>query len=1231
MASPSNLYAEKIFAEHPSVFWALDDQADYISLLNDRTYTDWTFGGTSSEELLTNKGDAPFPSSELLLIKGNIPTGSSSAITIISKDINNFTELNQSLATFATGSYIKSLSAFMTNVEIGYEYFDHTTGSMVQQLTSLDVAVVNKWFFVSDTFNIPSEDAVFRIVIKIHYLAGGQTPNDYQFLINGVSIGQWCEEFNSTSLGVQISSIPSNIAVNSTNGIVANAYGLFDKAGYYLAKNNSLVAKNSGIPLVFGSQNTTVLYSNSNDPSVIIPGQGFLNDLGRFKEYTIEMWVNITTDAVNKTRIFGPIASTDGLYVHGPFITFKVGNDFGSHYIGEWSKPMLLHVRVSNNNASLLINGEQVISFAISPLTLNLPLEYNAETGKHQDWLGFYAYDNVSPYMIDCVAIYPYQVSTIVAKRRFVYGQGVEFPEVINHAYGGTSVYIDYPFSKYANNYMYPDTGEWNQAAVDNLETNNGILSTPSFNLPDFIFSNKTQSNLFTDCDSIQSEEYKFITFRPNSSWDNTNAYIYYNKLNMISEETKAFYGIFKIKEAITGIPQVLIRVEDSTNNNYFSIEAQDHRIDYILKYSGTTKVIYSSPGVEVGTIFAAGINIDDFANYYGKNLLSFFGNKNQLNVYIGGTKELSNTFTGNIYKVGFTTARNISNVDLGLNFKGVPYDYEDVFEYFDGVTPIDSGDSYFGDNVTFWQYLLSGGTPSDFSVQRLVDHIASHTLIFEKIFDKLIPDIATTGYWEDNLPLTYFGKNIVADDGSTVYGLDFIQFNIDYPAPSKYTESETTGTWKYAELKSEYEKPTQKTYALLDNHLYTNYDNYDDLAQRSIKSYLYDTSNSLVRSYITFQYTKTGANAQPGYFTRIENATKNGVVIPGSDWQHTKYEVVDNMVIYPPTLVDFNDLSIVLHLEFVVNGVRFNPVKVRSLQLASQALNANQLTPIGTRFGTDVYPYTKDGFYYNYKHTNPYTIYKKSMPYLYLSRNSGFEIKGTYNPQIDRGLSIKINSSKASDYQVMAMQVFLKYDKDFFPYAPTPIFNIYGRNSSLNFYMVADSPDGRRAKIYAINSDTGRLENGIAFYINGKLVKNPVITVKEWSVLGISFANIIDYTNYTGELNLVGPLVFSNISYYQSTTLQEVKTVVKRQWFQVLNSGSSVQDWEYWVDAGNWNNVLILSTTSYYGVNPKNIYDAFAGTNKIIIDDERLLMFDNYEYNFNTDVTWQSKVINAV
>ena len=74
MSTPSNLYAEKIFAEHPLALWALDGAIDYISLI-DSDYQDiedsWTVtGGTPSIEL--SDVNAPFPAVEVNKLLGSV-------------------------------------------------------------------------------------------------------------------------------------------------------------------------------------------------------------------------------------------------------------------------------------------------------------------------------------------------------------------------------------------------------------------------------------------------------------------------------------------------------------------------------------------------------------------------------------------------------------------------------------------------------------------------------------------------------------------------------------------------------------------------------------------------------------------------------------------------------------------------------------------------------------------------------------------------------------------------------------------------------------------------------------------------------------------------------------------------------------------------------------------------------------------------------------------------------
>ena len=117
MSNPSNLYAEKIYAEHPLVLWALDDQSDYISLITEsqrNIQTQWTTtGGTS---VVSTIEDEPFPDSITTRLQGSVPVGATGSITCISSDLVNFDDLNSELATFSVGSYFYSNSAYIKSV-----------------------------------------------------------------------------------------------------------------------------------------------------------------------------------------------------------------------------------------------------------------------------------------------------------------------------------------------------------------------------------------------------------------------------------------------------------------------------------------------------------------------------------------------------------------------------------------------------------------------------------------------------------------------------------------------------------------------------------------------------------------------------------------------------------------------------------------------------------------------------------------------------------------------------------------------------------------------------------------------------------------------------------------------------------------------------------------------------------------------------------------------------------
>jgi hypothetical protein len=1237
MSSPSNLYAEKVFAEHPTGLWALDDKADYISLLAEskRNLSNWTIVGGTYENY-TQSVDEPFINSYVGKITATPTQNESASIIAVSNDIMDLKDLNKYLRTFSVGGYFYSESAYVAGFEIGYQYTDTTSGQEVRHLKNYDTVINSNWIFISETFDTPPDDSKLRLVFKINFIGGSETED--VFLVNGISLGQWSEEFASTSLGVEPVNIPSSISIAPQKAVVSKCYGLQELDAYYLVSDNMLKAKNSGIPIVYGTSGLTTMYPNGDNPSLIVPGVGFLNESGKFKQYTFETWLRINSYSNDRKRIIGPLGSQDGIYVDGPSIGLKIGNEYSAYYVGEWTRPMLLNVRVGKDTASLVINGQEVISLNYRTEDLALPSMLD-ENGKDQDWIGFYAYDDIYPIEIDCVGIYPYIVATAVAKRRFVFGQGVDIPENINTSYSGTSVFIDYSFADYTSNYSYPKIGSWTQGFSDNVSVANRSLSVLSHPLPEIVLSSRTEEELFLDCKTAQSSDTTdFFSFRPNTSWNSVSGYLFFKNFDFMKSPVSAFYGCFKLPQSSSSA-QTLIRIEKENTSSYFLIQLLNNQISYVINYNGVSETIYSPLVAEPGELVDIGLNIPAFVARFGNPASNFFGSLSDLRMYVGGDKDGTSTFTGRIYNIGLCTEYNFQKIRSLFNEIGVPIWNEDLFAVYQNnqLINIDGGLDTTSIQNPIGTYTvngaISGGGVIVLEEDSLLDHVASYTILPETIFDTYKLTVSANAYWEDQLPLTYFAESVIDKRGDQYFDLDFIQFNIDYPIPSKTIAIETTPQpWTYAELASEYGVPVQRTYTSLDNYLFTGYNDYEDLKNRVSKDYRYDTDGAIVKTYVTFQYTELGANQTSFYFTKTERPSRNGVLIPGHDWMTTKYEVVDNMIIYPPSGVDFNDLSIVTHIEMNVKNSQTNNVAIKKLAYSSQALNESDASPIGTRFGTSIYPYTKTGIYYNFKKNNPFSIYTGSSPYLYLTKTSGIQLKGKYDPLVNRGLVVPVNESRSEGFKVIAMQMAVRFDGDYFPYAPTQIFEVQSKDSYIKFYMVACDPSGRRAKIYAIDAMTGLIQNGIGFYLNGKVVKEPILTLQEWSFLGINFSSSLNFSFFEGAVRLTGPLLFNSISYYQSTNLQEVQNVSERPWFRVKVLGSYGLDWEFWnTGSFNWNKVLVLSETSYYGVNPSDIYKSYTGTNKIIVDDDRPVRFSEYAYTVFTDVNWNQFVQDPV
>ena len=99
--------------------------------------------------------------------------------------------------------------------------------------------------------------------------------------------------------------------------------------------------------------------------------------------------------------------------------------------------------------------------------------------------------------------------------------------------------------------------------------------------------------------------------------------------------------------------------------------------------------------------------------------------------------------------------------------------------------------------------------------------------------------------------------------------------------------------------------------------------------SKKALKYYEYNTQGAAVRSYVTFQYIADGANLSQDNFTTTVLPNKNGIIDLKSypDWETTKFEIVDNTLLYPPTDVDFNSLAMVSGLPFMSTSTSGLPV----------------------------------------------------------------------------------------------------------------------------------------------------------------------------------------------------------------------------------------------------------------------------------------------------------------
>ena len=177
----------------------------------------------------------------------------------------------------------------------------------------------------------------------------------------------------------------------------------------------------------------------------------------------------------------------------------------------------------------------------------------------------------------------------------------------------------------------------------------------------------------------------------------------------------------------------------------------------------------------------------------------------------------------------------------------------------------------------------------------------------------------------------------------------------------------------------------------------------------------------------------------------------------------------------------------------------------------------------------------------------------------------------------------------------------------------------------------MADSDTGARARVFAKSLSTGQILDNFQYYWNGLEVREPILTSKEWGVLGIFFPTALTFDEFLGAININGPVLFNNVAYYQANNLQQIQGTVTRPWLRVKTEDAINFSWSFWETNKTWYQTLVIGSSNLYGVSPADIYRAYLGTNKIIFDDEKGLSLDSDKMQIYQNVTWSTSVASAL
>lgn len=447
-------------------------------------------------------------------------------------------------------------------------------------------------------------------------------------------------------------------ALEETSGLVvkADAFAGSEYNGQYY-KDESNVDKfiRTGVPITFGGKvciSNNQLANFTTDRRIFsIPSFKNLSISKKYKTFSLEFWMNLDNNEVQninspinkigESKIVGWSGSSNsGIYIRDmDYLVFRVG-DVGYRafesavHVPSFNTPLHIVVAYEPTSIQIIVNGvegnKQQITENIFGQLENRNIEFCLPEAINEN-IGTISFGQIS---FDTIAIYPYFMSSSIAKRHYVYGLGYSVPKNRIKALAGVHYGTDMQKTSPLKQLNYISSGTWrNSVNFNNLIVTQNNISTVKYSNQEFYISSPNSDSNYSAMVSDSGDHFIF----PSDSY----SYIEINNYESITNgSTKKIDAQFEItpSHSTSELQQLMYIGSKINSEKYLSFMITDKTVSAYYKKPGIDESLVGTFTLASSTKFYISITVDNYSGNYAKIRIGASGPETTMSVEVSAT-----------------------------------------------------------------------------------------------------------------------------------------------------------------------------------------------------------------------------------------------------------------------------------------------------------------------------------------------------------------------------------------------------------------------------------------------------------------------------------------------------------------------------------------------------------------------------------------------------------------